>query len=58
VDLNEKLAKTKRLLNGEEEFKIDITGEEGVHQMKALLGLSIGANFSSVVLLPFTGRLL
>ena len=38
-DLNEKLAKTKRLLNGEEEFKIDITGEEGVHQMKALLGL-------------------
>jgi len=36
---NERIAKSKRLVSGEEQFVLRKSGEEGVHQMKALLGL-------------------
>lgn len=39
-DLAERLAKSARLLSGEEEFKIEDNGEEGVLQIRALLGLT------------------
>ena len=38
-DLKEREARSARLVSGEEEFKITNTGEEGVEQMRALLGL-------------------
>lgn len=38
-DLEERLAKSRRLRNGEEQVKINGTGEEGVNQIRALLGL-------------------
>ncbi len=38
-DLKNRLDRSKRLLSGEEEPKISNTGEEGVNQMRALLGL-------------------
>ncbi len=38
-DLVNRLEKSKRLLNGQEKPKIDNTGEEGVNQIRALLGL-------------------
>ncbi len=38
-DLQDRIAKRDRLLSGEEAFEIKDTGEEGVLQMKALLGL-------------------
>ena len=38
-DLKNRLARSKRLLSGEEEIKLNKTGEEGVNQMRALLGL-------------------
>ncbi len=38
-ELKERLARAERLASGEEEVKIDTTGEEGVNQIKALLGL-------------------
>ena len=38
-DLKERLAKSARLVSGEEEVKINGTGEEGVNQIRALLGL-------------------
>ena len=38
-DLQKRLERSKRLLSGEESFKIESTGEEGVHQIRALLGL-------------------
>lgn len=38
--LKERIEKSKRLANGEEEVKYNCTGEEGVHQMRAILGLS------------------
>jgi alpha-galactosidase len=38
-DLKNRLERSKRLLSGEEEVKINNTGEEGVDQMRALLGL-------------------
>ena len=39
LDLDGRLAKSKRLLAGEEPFEIRETGEEGITQMRALLGL-------------------
>lgn len=36
---NNQLAKSKRLLNGEEDAVIKNTGEEGINQIRALLGL-------------------
>ena len=38
-NLKERLAKSARLISGEEEVKINGTGEEGVNQIRALLGL-------------------
>lgn len=38
-NLGVRLARSERLKNGEEELKISVTGEEGTHQMRALLGL-------------------
>lgn len=38
-DLKERLEKSKRLRTGEEQVKINGTGEEGVNQIRALLGL-------------------
>ena len=37
--LKERLEKSKRLVSGEEEVKLVCTGEEGVNQIRALLGL-------------------
>lgn len=39
-DLKKRLERSARLVNGEEKFEIKETGEEGVNQMRALLGLS------------------
>ena len=39
-DLKERLARRDRLVNGEEEVKIEGTGEEGVNQIRAILGLT------------------
>lgn len=36
---NQRIARSKRLVNEEEEFELKPSGEEGVRQMKALLGL-------------------
>ena len=38
-DLKERLAKSQRLVSGEEKFEIKETGEEGVAQIRAILGL-------------------
>jgi alpha-galactosidase len=38
-DLQKRLARSQRLYSGEEAFKIESTGEEGVRQIRALLGL-------------------
>lgn len=39
-DLKERLTRRDRLINGEEEVKIEGTGEEGVNQIRAILGLT------------------
>lgn len=39
-DLLDRIKKTKKILAGEEKVKIEYTGEEGVQQMKAILGLA------------------
>lgn len=38
-DLKKRLEKSARLVSGEEEYKIEDNGEEGVNQIRALLGL-------------------
>jgi len=38
-DLKSRLERAERLISGEEKFKISPTGEEGVNQIRALLGL-------------------
>ncbi len=38
-NLEERLEKSKKLVSGEEKVEINNTGEEGVHQIRALLGL-------------------
>ena len=38
-ELKDRLARSERLVSGEEEVKLEYTGEEGVNQMRALLGL-------------------
>lgn len=38
-ELKERLERSERLVSGEEEVKIDLTGEDGVKQIRALLGL-------------------
>jgi len=37
--LKERMAKSERLVNNEEEFELKRSGEEGVRQIKAILGL-------------------
>ena len=39
-DLQQRIEKTKKLISGEEPLELTTTGEEGVKQMKAVLGLS------------------
>jgi len=39
-DLKSRLERAKKLISGEEKAVIKVTGEEGVNQMRALLGLS------------------
>ncbi|MBQ7680105.1 MAG: alpha-glucosidase/alpha-galactosidase [Butyrivibrio sp.] len=50
-DLQERLDRSRRLLSGEEEMKLEPTGEEGILLMKALCGLT---RFVSNVNLPNT----
>jgi alpha-galactosidase len=52
--LVERLERSRRLRSGEEAVKIDNTGEEGVMQMRALLGLS---NLVTNVNLPNRGQI-
>ncbi len=52
-DLKNRLEKTKRLLEGTEELKPEASGEEGVKQIKALLGLG---DFITNVNLPNAGQ--
>ena len=53
-ELKERLEKSKRLLSGEEEIKLKLTGEEGVKQMRAILGLG---DFVTNVNLPNRGQI-
>lgn len=53
-DLKERLEKSARLLSGEEKFEIKNTGEEGVNQMRALLGLK---NLITNVNIPNKGQI-
>ena len=53
-DLQERLARKDRLLSGEEKFEIAPTGEEGVNQICALLGLN---DFVTNVNLPNNGQI-
>ena len=50
----ERFNKSERLLNGEEELKLKVTGEEGVKQMRAILGLG---DFVTNVNLPNRGQI-
>lgn len=53
-DLKERLAKSARLLSGEEKFEIKASGEEGVRQIRAILGLG---NLVTNVNLPNYGQI-
>ena len=53
-DLKNRLAKSARLLSGEETWKLHDTGEEAVEQMEALLGLG---DFITNVNLPNQGQI-
>ena len=53
-DLKERLAKSARLVSGEQEFEFKPTGEEGVRQIKALLGLD---DFVTNVNVPNVGQI-
>jgi galacturan 1,4-alpha-galacturonidase len=53
-DLEERLKKSSRLLKGEEEFTFNETGEEGIKQIKALLGLM---DLVTNVNIPNTGQI-
>ena len=50
----ERFNKSERLLSGEEELKLKVTGEEGVKQMRAILGLG---DFVTNVNLPNRGQI-
>lgn len=39
-DLKQRLERSKKLISGEEKIDLRLTGEEGVNQMRAILGLS------------------
>lgn len=53
-DLKNKLEKSARLVSGEEEFKFNETGEDGVNQIRALLGLH---SFVTNVNIPNMGQI-
>lgn len=53
-DLQERLARSERLVKGEEKPTITLTGEEGVNQMRALLGL---CELVTNVNIPNTGQI-
>ena len=53
-DLKERLAKSGKLVSGEQEFEFKPTGEEGVRQIKALLGLD---DFVTNVNVPNIGQI-
>lgn len=53
-ELKERLARSERLYSGAEALKIDPTGEEGVRQMRALLGLG---DFVTNVNIPNIGQI-
>lgn len=53
-DLQRRLERKDRLLSGEEKMELEPTGEEGVHQMCALLGLN---DFVTNVNLPNYGQI-
>lgn len=52
--LEERLKRSRALVSGEEAFKFQVTGEDGVYQIKALLGLE---DFMCNVNLPNTGQI-
>ncbi len=39
-DLKDRLSRSERLRSGEEKLKLEYTGEEGINQMRAILGLT------------------
>ena len=53
-DLQKRLEKSARLLSGEEKFVVKVSGEEGVRQMRAILGLG---NLVTNVNLPNYGQI-
>ncbi len=53
-DLKQRLEKSARLVSGEEQVKINGTGEEGVNQIRALLGL---ADLITNVNIPNVGQI-
>lgn len=53
-DLKQRLEKSARLVSGEEKFKMNDTGEDGVKQIRALLGLG---NLVTNVNLPNRGQI-
>ena len=53
-DLEERLEKSAKLVSGEMKFEKEESGEEGVHQIKALLGLG---NMVTNVNLPNRGQI-
>ena len=53
-DLKERLAKSARLISGEEQVKITETGEDGINQIRALLGLH---TFVTNVNIPNRGQI-
>ena len=53
-DLKNRLERSSRLVSGEEEFKLNPTGEEGVNQIRAILGL---CDLTTNVNLPNRGQI-
>lgn len=53
-DLKKRLERSRKLVSGEEEVKIECTGEEGVNQIRALLGLT---EFVTNVNIPNVGQI-
>lgn len=53
-DLKERLEKSARLVSGEEKFEFRATGEDGVNQIRAILGLN---DFVTNVNLPNEGQI-
>ena len=53
-DLAKRIDKTNKLLSGEEKFELRVTGEEGVKQMKGILGIE---PFVTNVNLPNKGQI-